>query len=187
MNPLFEAAREVCEFMSAQGWEYCIIGGLAVLHWGEPRTTLDVDLTVLAGWGEEESYVSAILERFESRIPDAHNFALTRRVLLIRASNGKDVDISLGGLPFEADMTRRATMLEFVPGLMLPCCTAEDLFVMKVFAGRPRDWIDAESIVARQVRLDAGYIVEHLTELCELKGAPETVLRARRLLSGDEV
>jgi hypothetical protein len=182
MNVLFEAAEEVCGFMAAHEWESCIIGGLAVQRWGEPRTTLDVDMTLLAGWGEEGLYATALLERFESRIPDGHAFALARRVLLLRASNGRDVDIALGALPFEAGMIRRAVEVEFAPGLILPCCTAEDLFIMKAFAGRPRDWLDAESIVIRQTSLDEKYIVAQLSDLCELKESPEVLERAMRLL-----
>jgi hypothetical protein len=182
MNTLFEAAKEVCEFMAARRWAFCIIGGLAVQRWGEPRTTLDVDMTLLTGWGEEEHYVTTILDRFEPRIPDGHAFALTRRVLLIRASNGKDVDIALGALPFEDGMVRRAAPVEFAPGLVLPCCTAEDLFIMKTFAARPRDWLDAESVVIRQAHLDTLYILEHLAELCKLKEAPDILDRAKSLL-----
>ena len=44
MNGLFETAREVSDFMTERGWKFCLIGGLAVQHWGEPRTTLDADL-----------------------------------------------------------------------------------------------------------------------------------------------
>lgn len=183
MNALFEAAKEVCEFMAGRRWEFCIIGGLAVQRWGEPRTTLDADMILLTGWGEEERYVTVILDRFASRVPDGHAFALARRVLLIRASNGKDVDIALGALPFEHSMVRRAAPVEFAPGLILPCCTAEDLFIMKAFAARPRDWLDAESIVIRQAHLDNGYILEHLTNLCELKEAPDILERATRLLT----
>ena len=153
MNALFEAAKEVGEFMAAQGW------------------------------GDEEPYVTAILGRFESRIPDGREFALTRRVLLIRASNGNDVDIALGALPFEAGMVRRAVPVEFAAGLILPCCTAEDLFIMKSFAARPRDWLDAESIVSRQMTLDSDYILACLSDLCELKDTPEILERAKRLLT----
>lgn len=182
MNPLFEAAGEVGAYMMRRNWQFCIIGGLAVARWGEPRTTLDADMTLLTGWGDEEPYVSALLGHFESRIPDAHDFALNRRVLLIRASNGKDVDIALGALPFEAEMVRRAVLLEFAPGIVLPCCTAEDLFVMKAFADRPRDWIDAGSVLVRQPDFDKEYALGHLSELCELKEAPEILARARKLL-----
>lgn len=182
MNALFVAAKEVADFMTERQWKFCLIGGLAVLRWGQPRTTLDVDMTLLTGWGEEAQYVTALLESFESRIPEGHAFALSRRVLLIRASNGRDVDISLGALPFEAQMTLRAVRVEFAPGLELPCCTADDLFVMKAFADRPRDWLDAESIAVRQKNLDSEYILQHLAELSRLKDAPHILDRAQQLL-----
>ncbi len=117
-----------------------------------------------------------------SRIADAHNFAMTQRVLLLEASNGRPVDIALGALPFEAEMVRRAVPVEFAPGIVLPCCTAEDLFVMKAFAGRPRDWLDVESIVTRQERLDREYILTRLSDLCKLKESPDILERAKRLL-----
>lgn len=182
MNVLFEAAKEVGGFMAGRRWRFCLIGGLAVQRWGEPRTTLDADFTLLTGWGDEESYAKALLEAFESRIPDGHTFALTHRVLLLRASNGRNVDIALGALPFEAKMIQRSVSVEFAPGFILPCCTAEDLFVLKAFAGRPRDWVDAENIAIRQPQLDGNYILGELAELCELKDSPDILERARRLL-----
>lgn len=182
MNGLFEAAHEAAVFMAARRWPFCLIGGLAVQRWGEPRTTLGADFALLTGWGEEAPFVDAILDRFESRIPDGRAFALENRVLLIRASNGTAVDIALGALPFEAEMVRRALPIEFAPGIRIPCCTAEDLFIMKAFAGRPRDWLDAESVVARRSEMDKAYILEQLAALCELKQDPETLERARRLL-----
>lgn len=99
MNALFVAAKEVCDFMRKRKWKFCIIGGLAVQRWGEPRETLDVDLTLLTGLGGEERFVFVLLNAFRPRIAHAAEFALSRRVLLIRASNGKAIDISLGGLP----------------------------------------------------------------------------------------
>lgn len=184
MNVLFDAAKEVCGFMAGRDWEFCVIGGLAAQRWGEPRTTLDADITLLAEWGSEEPYITALLERFESRVSDAHSFALAHRVLLLRASNGREVDIALGALPFEVTMVRRAVDVEFAPGVILPCCTAEDLFIMKMYAGRARDVLDAESIVVRQVKLDREYILAQLSDLCELKESPEPLESATRLLRG---
>ncbi|MCL4216550.1 MAG: nucleotidyl transferase AbiEii/AbiGii toxin family protein [Candidatus Hydrogenedentes bacterium] len=182
MNQLLEAANEVCTFMAQREWQFCLIGGLAVQHWGEPRTTLDADFTLMTGWGEEERFVTALLDRFRSRISDAHAFAVDRRVLIIEASNKVPVDISLGALPFETEMVRRATPVEFAPGLKLPCCTPEDLFVMKVFAGRTRDWLDAQSVAVRQKQLNRTYILTHLTSLLELSGNSGDLDRARQLL-----
>jgi len=165
--------------MVERQWKYCIIDGLAVQRWGEPRTTLDADITLLTGWGEEERYVSVILDQFKSRIADGKEFGLSRRVLVIRATNGKHVDITLGPLRFEAEMVRRSISGEFVPRWTLPCGTAEDLFIMKVFAGRSRDWLDAESIVVRQRVLDADYILRHLADLCEFRRDSESVERMK--------
>jgi hypothetical protein len=80
-------------------------------------------------------------------------------------------------------MLRRATPFEFEANLKLPTCSAEDLFVMKAFASREQDWLDAKGIVARQGKsLDSAYILGHLVPLCELKETPEIVTQARRIL-----
>lgn len=69
-------------------------------------------------------------------------------------------------------MIQRAVSVTFSPGLILPCCSAEDLLVMKAFAGPPRDWLDAESIAVRQKVLDVDYVqatVLHLLGIDRLK------------------
>jgi len=39
VNPLFAAAVEVERFCERRGWQFCSIGALAVIRWGEPRLT----------------------------------------------------------------------------------------------------------------------------------------------------
>lgn len=46
-----------------------------MLRWGEPRETIDVDLTLLTGFGGEEPFVRALLARFEPRVQDPLEFA----------------------------------------------------------------------------------------------------------------
>lgn len=185
MNTLFAAAKEVADFMKARRWKFCVIGGLAVQRWGEPRLTRDADLTLLTGFGEEGRFADGLLRRFQGRRPDARAFALANRVLLLRASNGKDVDVSFGALDFEISMMKRATSFEFDAGVVLPTCSAEDLFVMKAFAAREQDWLDARGIAVKQgANLNRAYILKHLTQLCELKETPEIVAQARRILEG---
>jgi len=185
MNPLFEAAREIQDFMSGKGWKFCIIGGMAVMRWGEPRTTQDVDITLLTGFGHEEDFVQPLLAHFPARNPNALKFALQKRVALLKASNGKSVDISLGAFPFEEEMITRATPFEFAPGLHLVTCSAEDLIVLKAFAGRHKDLADIESIAMRQRKtLNKNYILRTLRPLCELKEAPELIAMTRCILEG---
>lgn len=123
------------------------------------------------------------MKRFKSRISDAFHFAVANRVLLIKSSNGVAIDITFAALPFENEMMENASPYIFADGLSLPVCSADDLFIMKAFAARPKDWIDAESIALRQRgRLDTARIIERITELAELKDEPEIAARSRRIL-----
>jgi hypothetical protein len=62
VNALLEAGLEIQSFMVSRGWEFCFIGGVAVLRWGEPRLTRDLDLTLLTGFGNEAEYVDPLLD-----------------------------------------------------------------------------------------------------------------------------
>ena len=148
MNALF-AAREVCEFMKKRKWRFCIIGGLAVQRWGEMRTTLDADISLFTGFGEEKRFADELLAHFQGRRRDARAFAVQHRVLLMRASNAKDVDVAFAGFPFEEQVIKRASPFEFESGVVLSTCSAEDLFVMKMFAARGKDIQDAETVAIR--------------------------------------
>ena len=183
MNELTRLALEIQAFCESRKWSFCIIGGMAVQHWGEPRFTKDVDVTLLTGFGSEEGYVDAFLSAYESRISDERNFALKNRVLLLRSSLGIGIDIALGALPFENDAVRRAKVIEVEAGASLRLCSAEDLLVMKAFASRPIDWNDVRGILVRQgtKNLDWSYIRRQLQPLCELKDAPEIMTQLEKL------
>ncbi len=176
----------LCERM---GWQFCFIGGLPVQHWGEPRVTRDVDVTILTGLGAEQDFVSAILESYKGRRADAEEFALQHRVLLVEGSSGIGVDISLGALPFEEQMISRAANVEFLPGIELRLCSPEDLIVLKSFASRAQDWLDIASVVVRQGsdNLDWDYIISNLKPLVALKGEPEIIDRLAALRRADNV
>jgi len=177
MNDLLEAARDVQRFCDGQGWRSCIIGGLAVLRWGEPRVTRDVDITLLTGFGAEESFAAKLLEKYPARIADAKTFAQKNRVLLLHTPEGVGIDISLGALPFEERVVRNSTDYLYSPGLSIRTCSAEDLVVMKLFASRPLDIVDARGVVLRHGgRLNWGYIDEQLIPLVEVKGDPEILV-----------
>jgi len=186
MNSLFEAARQLQAFCDGKGWRSCFIGGLAVQRWGEPRVTLDVDLTVLAGFGGEDEFIDALLAAYPARIQDAREFARRHRVVLLRTRDGVGIDVSLGALAFEEEAISRATLFSFGPGLDIRTCSAEDLIVLKLFASRPLDIRDAEGVAIRQGRLDWQYIEDRLRPLAEIKDEPAILSTLARLrgLSG---
>src|SRR5215469_15418146 len=126
MTPLlFVAARALQNLFEARQWRFTIIGGLALQRWGQPRLTRDVDVTLLTGFGRESDYIREIIAAgYSGRRPDAEQFALTRRVLLVNAPNGVPVDIAFGGLPFEELVVERSSLFEFSHGIWLRTCSA---------------------------------------------------------------
>ena len=178
------AAGEIQRFCQSQGWSFCFIGGVALQRWGEPRLTQDVDLTLLTGFGNEEQFVDALLKEYTPRRPDARDFALTRRVLLIETRKGIGVDAALGAFPFEERSIGRSSSWTWAETKSLITCSAEDLVVHKAFAGRDLDWGDVERVLIRQHgKLNLPQIRSELKPLLELKGAPESLDKLERKLA----
>jgi hypothetical protein len=99
-------------------------------------------------------------------------------VLLVKTRAGVEVDIALGALPFEERTVARATPWEVRGGVTLTTCSAEDLMVHKVFAGRDLDWGDVEGVLIRQHgKLNLAQIRSELKPLLELKGALEALAK----------
>jgi hypothetical protein len=168
---LFREALALQQFLMGRRWPFCFIGGVALQHWGEPRVTRDLDLTVFTGFGGEAPVVDGLLAHYAGRRPDAREFALRHRVVLLSTPAGIAVDLALGALPFEAEMIGRATEVEFEPGVALRICSAEDLFVLKAFADRLQDRADVAGIAQRRGRgLDWDAVIARLTPLVETKG-----------------
>ena len=184
MTRLYAAAREIVAWLARRNVPTCIIGGLAVARWGEPRLTRDVDLTVLVERDREEKLVDALLERFHGRRTDARAFALRYRVLLLETDSGVPVDIALGATAFEAGSVARSSLHEFEGGCELPTCGAEDLIVHKAVAGRPRDVDDLVGIVNRQYgRLDLAYVRRWLSAFSTIDGMSDVRDRFEAVLT----
>lgn len=183
MNELIRVAAGVQRFCESRRWRFCFIGGLALQRWGEPRQTIDVDLTLLTGFGGEDRFIEALLDRYRGRLDDTSGFARANRVLLLRSESGVGIDVALGGLPFEESVIARASRFAFPGPVSLLTCSAEDLIVLKAFAARGRDWADIEGILVRQAGvLDWRYVDEQLGPLAAIKEAPDilTDLARRR-------
>ena len=183
LNPIYEAAFEVQSFCLSRNWKLCFIGGLAVQRWGEPRVTLDADLTLLTGFGDEDQFIQPLLAAFAPRLPHANDFARANRILLLTAGKNIPIDIALGALPFEENAVARASRFEVGNGRFLLTCSAEDLIVHKAFANRTTDWSDIERILLRQRgKLDFELIWRELIPLLLLKEMPETADQLRALI-----
>lgn len=184
LQAVLQAAEEVESFCLKQGWRFCFIGGVALQRWGQPRLTQDADLTLLTGFGAEESFADPLLARFVPRRADAREFALRHRVLLLQTNAGVAVDVAFGGVPFEERSVERASPWHWTMDHVLTTCSAEDLLIHKVFAGRDRDWGDVESVLIRQHdKLNLAQVRAELAPLLELKGQPEAMTKLDGLIA----
>jgi predicted nucleotidyltransferase len=99
------------------------------------------------------------------------------------AKDGVGIDIALAAIPFEERVIERSTRFEFLPGVNVRTCSAEDLIVYKAFADRSRDWVDIEGILARQgSALDVQLIETELTPLTAAKESPGILRRLKQML-----
>jgi Nucleotidyltransferase of unknown function (DUF6036) len=143
---------------------------------------------LLTGFGREDEFIVPLLNSgYTGRVADAAAFARRNRVLLVNAPNNISIDISLAALPFEEQAIRRASMFEFVEGCSLRTCSAEDLIVFKLFASRPQDLADVQSVVnLRGSSLGWDYVQANLSPLAEAKDEPGIMRELARLRSQQE-
>jgi len=188
MIALYEAALDVQSFCESMGWRFCLVGGIAVARWGQPRATQDVDLHLMAGYGDESEFVRPLFDHFHPRTPDAEAIAFDFRVVLVEAANGVALDIILAALDFEDRAIDRASKFKYAEGVDLLTASAEDLLVMKAFAGRPQDVIDLQGIAIRQGKaLDWSLIESELRELSQAadQDLPSDLIATARALAED--
>lgn len=177
MIELYATALDVQRLCESQQWSFCVIGGLAVQRWGEPRLTRDVDLTLITGFGDEENFIKTWLRDYKFRPPGSMEMALKSRVLLLVNPHGTPVDVALGGIDFERRSIQRSSLWK-TPAGAIRTCSAEDLLVHKCFAGREQDWVDVDGILARQKgKLDFALVRRELKPLLELQEKPDKLER----------
>lgn len=169
-SQLLQAAVEVQSVLTDLGHRFCIIGGLAVSRWGEPRTTQDVDVSLLVEIGDEQRVSKKVLSRLRPRFPYSLDLALKQRIILAVAANDVGVDIALASFPFEYRVIERASSWKLNRTTTITTVSAEDLVVLKAFAGRPKDWQDIRGVLIRQQdKLNWATIEQELHELTELR------------------
>jgi hypothetical protein len=163
---MFEAliARIAGELKRA-GLPYMIIGGQAVLLYGAPRLTKDIDITLGVDVGLLERVLPPISAMGLEIIPgDFRSFAEQTSVLPAREKqSGIRVDFIFSFTPYERQAISRARAV-LLGETNVAFASVEDVIIHKIFAGRPVDIEDVESMVIKNPNLDTAYIRKWLTE-----------------------
>lgn len=157
MSGLEKALRALTAHLGKRKTPYMVIGGIANLAWGMPRSTFDIDVTVWAPSGTEPALINGLRKAFKALPAEPVKFALETRVLPLVVA-GFRVDLILGQLPYEEQAIRRARLVE-MEGVKVRLCTPEDLIVHKILSERPKDLDDVRGIMRAQGKtLDRAYL-----------------------------
>lgn len=160
------------------GVPYALLGGMAVLAWGQPRLTADVDAMVVL----EPALVAALADalRRQGLRVDARDFHDAFRdrshVTVFDDRTGFHVDVKLAFTQDEREQVQTAARVAYHDG-GLSVARAEDTVAYKLSFGSPQDVADARGILARQEgRLD-------LARLRRVAGRLGVLSRLDQLLS----
>ncbi len=156
---------------------YMVIGGQAVLVYGEPRLTRDIDITL--GVGQERlGDVLALAEAAGWRVLVEKPDQFVQRTMVLPLDDpqtGIRIDLIFSFSPYERQAMDRVRRVS-VGKATVRYAAAEDVIVLKITAGRPRDLEDVRTILLKNRELDLGYIRGWLTEFDRSLG--ENYLRA---------
>lgn len=173
LNRLAGALSELTAILGDARTPFMVIGGIAVLVWGEPRTTQDIDVTVSVAEEQIDDFVQVLGRRLTLLPAHPVDFFAETHVLPVVTASGVPADIIRAGLPYEEQAIQRAVVRE-LGAATVRVCTPEDLILLKLASTRARDFEDVKGVVVRQGKLlDRGYLdplVRGLSEMLEDPG-----------------
>ncbi len=173
MNKLEGALKDIQNFLKARGIPYMIVGGIGNLVWGEPRMTVDIDITVHITDTHERDFIKEVGSKFKVLVGNPDEFVKKTRVLPIEITESVKGDIIFIGLEYEKMAIERAVDVEISKNIKVRVCTAEDLIIYKAISEREKDWQDIEGILLRRGNLlDKKYILSWLSQFSSALDKP---------------
>lgn len=142
-----------------------VIGGQAVLLYGEPRLTKDIDITLGVGI-DRLSLIEKIAKSIRLRplISEIEDFVKDTMVFpTIDDPSGIRVDFIFSYSSYERQAIERAKEIKFGQ-TEVKYAALEDVVIHKIIAGRARDIEDVQYILLKDPDYDTDYIEKWLTE-----------------------
>jgi hypothetical protein len=120
-----------------------VFGAQAVIAYGVPRLSADVDITLELVPDEPEGFARDMeAAGFALRVDDPDFVRRTRVMPFVHRATAMPLDVVLAGSGLEEEFLDRARAVD-VGGATVPLIDPEDLIIAKVLAGRPKDVEDA--------------------------------------------
>ena len=123
-----------------------LFGAQAVVAYGAPRFSADVDVTVRLDPDDPARFVRDMeAAGFALRVDDPDFVRRTRVMPFAHVSTGMPLDVVLAGSGLEDEFIARAKTTD-IGGARVPLIDVADLIVGKILAGRPKDAEDARNL-----------------------------------------
>src|SRR5262249_46485204 len=137
--------------MQERGWRWYVFGAQAVLAYGRPRLTADVDITVEpTGAGAADLVAALASNGFELRFPLSPEHLRDARLLpMVHAATAMPLDLVIAAPGLDEEFLARARPVD-LGGVLVPVISVEDLLAMKVLAGRRKDLEDVRGVLIEQ-------------------------------------
>jgi predicted nucleotidyltransferase len=151
---------------------YMIIGGQAVLLYGRPRLTRDIDITLGIDTDKYES-IEGICNKLKLKIlvENPKDFASETKVLPAEDPDSKvRVDFIFSFTPYEEQAIKNAkqVLIDSYPVRFASC---EDIIIHKMITGRAIDEEDVKSILTKNKdTIDFKYTEKWLSEFGKIEG-----------------
>ena len=144
---------------------YMVIGGQAVLLYGEPRLTRDIDITLGVGVRELNKLKETISSLGLKILVERDEEFVERNMVLptLDEKSGIRVDFIFSFSPYGRQAIERAKDIKLGRSLVR-FASLEDVVIHKVIAGRARDLEDIKSILLKNQKYDSDYIEKWLKE-----------------------
>jgi hypothetical protein len=166
-SPVADLLADLAGALDGAGVRWFLFGAQAAILHGAARLTADVDVTVRLPPALSNVALVDALERhrFRRRIADPLFTETTRVLPLVHLPTALPVDVVLAGPGIEDQFFDRVQVRE-IGTVKVPVASPEDIVVMKVLAGRPKDVDDVIAITAAYGQeLDRVYIEATLNAL----------------------
>lgn len=158
---------------------YMIIGGQAVLVYGEARLTKDIDITLGVFLDRLAEVLSLVTTLGLRVLVDPEEF--TRRTLVLPCQDpltGIRVDFIFSWSEYEQQALKRRRGL-FLGEQIVYFASLEDVLIHKVIAGRPRDLEDVRRLLQKNPQVDEAYLSRWLRWFDEALGASYSAMLAK--------
>ncbi len=153
------------EALNSCGIDYLVIGGVAAVYYGRPRTTSDCDVILSLEEGRLKDFSECMRK---------HGFQIREYDLMEGYREQSHFNAYRGVWPFRVDFSwKKGSLADHgfarakdakLFGVRVRLEAPEDVIIAKLVYGSPQDLDDAKAILSAQKKLDKDYLMKRAAQ-----------------------